>query len=582
MDAPAGPAEDSRRTGAAASLHRRQQRTELCAAAIRALSGQPGLHFRGRLLYRGNLREPMPAPHLHPNDDGGLAALRGAADGMALRLQHSDRALHEHHCPQPATARLVFEMLEQFRVESLADDAMPGVRTNLGRRFRQWSREFEASTLTGTAQGILLFAVAQIGRARVTAEPMAAAVEDLIEATRFELAPHIGTHLAALRRQRFSQSGYAHPARAIAEEIAARCDVLEARMTRPARSAARPPAFALLFEHEHDDDGVPTAAYGRSGALEASAGGYRVFTKAYDKQRNAAGLARPELLRGYRQQLDENIAGQRINVHRLGRALGALLSTRVRDGWDSGAEEGQIDGGRLSLLVASPVERRVFRSERTAARTEATVTFLIDCSGSMKEHSLAAAVLVDVFARALELAGARSEILGFTTGAWHGGRARKEWLRAGRPAHPGRLNEVRHLVFKDVDTSWRRARPGIAGLLKRDLFREGIDGEAVEWACSRLADAGQDSGAERRLLLVLSDGSPTDGATALANDDQYLDHHLQNVVAGHEAAGSTEIYGLGVGLDLGPYYRQSTSLDLSRGTTNAVVDQVLTLLAARR
>ncbi|WP_434616744.1 cobaltochelatase CobT-related protein [Arthrobacter sp. A5] len=501
---------------------------------------------------------------------------------MALRLQHSDRALHQELCPQPTAARLVFEMLEQFRVESHVDDAMRGVRANLSRRFLHWSREFEASTLTGTSQGILLFTIAQMGRARITAEPMAAAVEDLIESTRFELAPRIGAPLAALRRQRFSQSGFAGPARAIAEEIAARCDELETQETRSSRAGSRRPAFALLFEHEHDDDGVPTAAYGRSSALEAAEGGYRVFTKAHDQQRHAADLVRPGLLREYRQRLDEDIARQRINVPRLGRALGTLLSTQVLDGSDSGAEEGRIDGSRLALLVTSPAERRVFRSERTAARTDATVTFLVDCSGSMKEHSLALSVLVDVFARALELAGARCEILGFTTGAWNGGRVRKEWLRAGRPEQPGRLNEVRHLVFKDADTSWRRARPEIAGLLKRDLFREGIDGEAVDWACGRLNGGGQDSGAQRRLLLVLSDGSPMDGATALANDHQYLEHHLREVVAGHEAAGSAEIFGLGVGLDLGPYYRRSTSLDLSSGTTSAVVGQVLALLAARR
>lgn len=565
-----------------ASLRRCKQIDELCAASIRALSGQGGLHFSGRLLYRGNLRVPMPAPHLHPNSyPGGLDSLRGAADGMALRLKHSDRVLHEQLSPRPASAKLVFEMLEQFRAESLLEDAMPGVRANLNSRFLQWTREFEASTLTGSALGILLFTVAQVGRARITAEPIPGDVEDLIESTRFELAPRIGAHLAALRSRRFSQPGFAPFARAIAEVVSARCEQLEAQDERPARSRARSAAFALLFEREHDDY-MPTAGYGRSGSLEAADGGYRVFTRAYDKQHLASDLVRHEQLREYRQRLDDDIRRQGINVSRLARALGALLSTGVADGWDGGAEEGRIDGSTLARLVTSPGERRVFRTERTAARTEATLTFLVDCSGSMKEHCGAVAVLVDVFARALELAGARCEILGFTTAAWSGGRARKDWMHAGQPAYPGRLNEVRHLVFKDADMSWRRARPSIAGLLKQNLFREGVDGEAVDWACARLNRGGQIGATERRVLLVLSDGSPMDGATALTNDDRYLEHHLRDVVAGQEASGGAEIFGLGVGLDLSPYYRRNLSLDLSGGTTSAVVGQVLAMLSARR
>ena len=164
----------------------------------------------------------------------------------------------------------------------------------------------------------------------------------------------------------------------------------------------------------------------------------------------------------------------------------------------------------------------------------------------MKQHSEAVAMLVDVFVRALEQAGVASEVLGFTTGAWHGGRAARDWQRAGSPRHPGRLNEINHLVFKDADTPWRRARHDMAALLKADLYREGIDGEAVDWACDRLLA----HNAERRLLVVVSDGCPMDGATALANDDYYLDHHLREVVARREQQGAVEIFGLGVGLDL--------------------------------
>jgi len=187
------------------------------------------------------------------------------------------------------------------------------------------------------------------------------------------------------------------------------------------------------------------------------------------------------------------------------------------------------------------------------------------------------AMLADSLVRALELAEVPSEVLGFTTGGWQGGRAQRDWLRAGRPPHPGRLNELCHIVFKDVRTSWRQARTAMAALLKGDLFRESIDGEAVDWACARLHRREE----PRKLLIVISDGCPMDGATSLANDAFYLDNHLQQVVQRHERDSSIEIFALGVGLDLSPYYSRSQALDLSASAGNALFAEVIQLLGRR-
>jgi cobaltochelatase CobT len=192
----------------------------------------------------------------------------------------------------------------------------------------------------------------------------------------------------------------------------------------------------------------------------------------------------------------------------------------------------------------------------------------------MKQHIEAIAMLSDVLVRALDQVEVATEILGFTTAAWSGGRAQRDWLQHGRPKHPGRLNELCHMIYKDADTRWRRARPSIAALLKPDLFREGVDGEAVEWACSRMS--GRD--VPRRILLVVSDGSPMDTATNLANDTCYLDNHLKQVVARNEHSGEVEIYGLGVGLDLSPYYSRSLAIDISQGLTNAVFFDLIEML----
>ncbi len=570
-----------------AAARQQQHVEELCAAAIRALSGVADLHFRGRRLHQGQQLLPLFAPHLNPSlESDDFRSFRGAADGMALRVQHSDPALHQRLRPSGALTRTLFDWLEQLRCEALAPADMPGLVRNLRHRHEQWSLAFHHSGLTETASGILLYTTLQICRARVTAEPVVSATEDLIEATRMALAPVLGHRLAQLRRARFDQTAYATHAQAIAQTVADLIqgaqdagqdtpDGSDADQTKSLRNA-----FQLWVDFDHDElgDGMATPAPGNSRVLEESLDGYRIFTTAYDNEFRAVELVRPALLREYRERLDQRIAGQGIQLSRLTRELKALLATPTRDGWDGGQEEGYIDGRQLTQLIVSPTERRLFRTERKEPVADCIVGFLIDCSGSMREHIESVAMIVDVLVRALDQAGVASEILGFTTGAWNGGRARRDWLRAGRPAHPGRLNEACHMVFKDAETSWRRARPSIAALLKGDLFREGIDGEAVTWACARL----QGRSESRRLLLVISDGCPMDSATHQANDAQYLDHHLRQIVAQQEQAGEVEIFGLGVGLDLSAYYPRSQALDLSRSVTNEVFRDILALIAGKR
>jgi cobaltochelatase CobT len=395
---------------------------------------------------------------------------------------------------------------------------MAGMRHNLRHRHEQWSLAFHHSGLTDTARGLLLYAVAQICRARVSGQQVVEETEDMLEATRFALAPLIGHALAGLRRDRADQAAYAVHALAIARTIAAMLHEADDE----GRDAARDPhvddkrsVFSLVADMDQEIiERFTTAESGRSAVLDDAGGAYRVFTTAYDREHDAATLARKEVLADLREKLDRRIAAQGVNIARLARELRALLAEPTRDGWDGGQEEGLIDGRRLAQLVASPTERRLFRTERMEPVADCMVSFLIDCSGSMKEHAESVAMMIDVFARALEQAGVTSEVLGFTTGAWNGGRPQREWVRTGRPVHPGRLNERCHLVFKAAATPWRRARPAMAALLKADLFREGIDGEAVDWACTRLRQRSE----AHKLLLVISDGSPMDSATDLAND----------------------------------------------------------------
>lgn len=570
---------------ASASATRHQQRIDdLCAATIRALSGQAGLHFRGRRLFRGDKALPPFAPHLSPKPEvDDFASFRGAADAMALRLQIADPELHKRLRPTDPMERMLFEMLEQFRVEALAPTDMPGMAHNLRHRFEAWSMAFYNSGLTETSKGILLYTVAQITRSRVTAQPVVEATEDAIEATRMSIVRSLGHDLAGLRRQRLDQAAYAEHALSMASLVAGMLAAYDLQDTGGGNDSDTEPDDKPLdfnlwmdFDSEGEEEGFTTASSGNSRSLAESGGVYRVFTDEFDTEVDAATLVRAAVLQEYRERLDQRIEQQGLSVARLARELNAVLAMPVRDGWIGGQEEGYIDGRQLSQLITSPSERRLFRIEQHAPVADSAVSFLIDCSGSMREHIESVAVLVDVMARALDQIGVTTEVLGFTTNAWNGGRAQKAWMRAGRPPHPGRLNEAAHLIFKDSDTPWRRARPAMGALLKSDLFREGVDGEAVTWAAQRLLQRHDG----RRVLMVISDGSPTDGATTLANDIHYLDHHLCNVVAQLEAQGQVEIYGIGVGLDLSPYYRNNRALDLSKSVTNNVLREIVAMIAA--
>jgi cobaltochelatase CobT len=545
-----------------AALRREHRVRELRAASIRALSQQRGLHFRGTALYRGRRPVPMPAPHLHPPTD------RGTADGIALRLWHNDPDVHAELLPERTASRVVFEMLEQYRVESLVPESWPGVRRNLADRFRGWSQTFEASRSVETASGLVLYTVAQVCRSRITAEAIADSTQDLIEQTRFELASTFDRELASLRRDRHCQKAFGRHARVIAERVAD----LPQLQTEPGEADTRWDAFEWLFDADSDEHTTPGVPGGPRHALDGERTGYRVYSRAYDETRTVLSLVRPAQLREYRALLDRAVEASGVSARTIGRQLGQLLAEPHDDGWETGRDSGLIDGRRLAQLVTTPSERGIFLAESRVCRTDAIVSFLVDCSGSMKAFSEPVAVLVDVFARALELAGVGCEVLGFTTASWNGGRVRHDWNRSGRPRNPGRLNEVRHLVVKSADTRYRSARSAIAGLLKVDLYREGMDGEAVEWARGRLEACAE----HRRILVVISDGSPMDSATALANDQYYLDRHLHDVLA--EQSG-IQVCALGVGLDLSTYYDHCTALDLAEGTTRRVASDVLATIA---
>jgi cobaltochelatase CobT len=520
---------------------------------------------------------------VHGLDDWG--SFRGAADGLALRLKLSDLALHQRLQPLRPVPRLLFDLLEQLRVESLCPPGLQGVAGNLRHRFTRWSLGFQAARHTDGARGLLLYTVAQMARARIAGEPALEQTEDLIEATRAAMAPVLGAELDGLRRQRHDQAAFARHALALAEIVDGLLQA--ANPTQGPGSAGLAPvdpereAFGWLLDLDDPGEAQGQGSSAGPGGLRASAAGptdYRVYTRRYDRVVEAPALVRRDELRELRAELDRRVQAAALPRGRLAGELQRLLAPPVPAGWRGGHDEGLLDGRALARLVATPRERRLFLRQAPQPRSDAVLGVLLDCSGSMRAQMQALAPLLDVLMCALELAGVAGELLGFSTGAWQGGRAWRDWQRAGRPPRPGRLNEQCHIVFKPADMPWRRARPGIAALLKPEIYREGLDGEAVDWAVARLAARAE----PHKLLLVLGDGCPMDRATQLANDDALLDRHLLQVLQRHERDGRVRIGGLGAGVDLSAFHAHHQRLEAGAAPDRHTLRQVLALIARLR
>lgn len=557
-----------------------QKTIELCSATIRSFSKKPTLYFRGNQLYDNNTHIPLYASHLQTQTnakESSISTYRGIADSINLRYAYCDEQLHQSLVPDSPIERFIFELLEQLRVDSLVPKHYSGMRSNLIKHFTEWSLRYHHSGLTETQIGILIYTVAQICWSRLNAIPVVKETEDFIEMTRMGIVSTLGTDLYHMKKVRDDQAAFAVHALSIARHFK---DMLiekegdEAFDEDEQIENLKQCNFKLLLNVDNDQQqATGISAIGESKAWLENDNNYQVFTTAYDKIHYAEKLVRATLLRELREKLDLRIREQGINVFGLTQKLIKRFARPERDDWHYAQEAGYIDGRRLSQLIASPNERRIFKSQRHQPHTDTVITFLLDCSGSMKAHIDNLVLLLDVFGRACENAGIKTEILGFTTGDWNGGQVLKDWRRKGKPKNPGRLNSLSHVIYKDAGTSWRKARKHIAALMKPDLFREGIDGEAIDWAASRLLARSE----KHKVLTVISDGSPMDSATTIANDAYYLDNHLKNIITHYEQHPDINIFGLGVKLDLSVYYRKHASIQFEKKLNNQVFNDVLNL-----
>ncbi|WP_104403189.1 cobaltochelatase CobT-related protein [Vibrio penaeicida] len=567
---------------------RNQQNREHLLATLRSLSGYSDIELKGDRLFQRSQPLVTLAPHLQLRDFGSVMHLeqehalederaiqRGLVDGWVAHLTNTNQVDFLASRPTHQMACWVFDALEQLRVESLISKEFEGMSVNIEMHFEHWSRQYEKAGLLESQVGILLFTLLQMARSRVQSLPIPEIIEEQIESTRMALAPLIGTPLSKLKRSANNQLEYAKFANDIAQVIA---DLIDS--TLEDEGANQPPtrnriAFDLLVENDGEIEcELPVAQAGASTSVEGRALGYQAFTTDYDEERFAASLVRAALLAEFREDLDKQWMQSGMSIRKVAQRMKERFSTPCEPQYQFGEESGLIDGRRLSQIVTSHNEKRVFYTHPQMLKPDMQLTILIDCSGSMRNSIRSVALMVDVLVRAAQLSGIKTEVLGFTTRSWNGGRAQQDWLKARKPKLPGRLNELRHLIFKSASDNWVKSKRQIAAMMKHDLFKEGIDGEAILWAQKRLSN----SECQKKALLVISDGCPMDTATQLANDDAYLARHLSYAIAQCEQEGAL-VTGMGIGLDLSAFYTHHLAVDLDQDTNTKTLFNLIDKIA---
>jgi len=590
------------------------------AQSTRALAGAPHLAVEfgvlGPKLVDGKVLLPEPADPLTGRD---AERLRGQADRLALRLAYHNAAAHARYRPAGSRARELFDTIEDVRCQALGARVLAGVARNLTAALIDTLEKKGARPAPGNRLATMIDALALLVRERLTGEPAPAVASALMERWREDLEKRAGTTLARLAPAADDQQQFALLSHDLARDLDLGYELGAAADGHGARQVGDQPAAPVCGDPpagtaglrvksgkgEMEQDGpqiadgdvltsIPAAADENDRQAEVEAKGdrlmraplieepdnpnrhYKVFTRAHDAIIAAERVCPPEELARLRVSLDQQSKRLQATVVRLANRLERLLLARQKRRWSFDLEEGVLDPARLTRVIVDPLAPLSFKEEDETEFRDTVVTLLLDNSGSMRgQPILVAALCADVLARTLERCGVKVEILGFTTDSWNGGRSREDWLKAGCPPQPGRLSDARYLIYKSADTPWRRSKLNLALMLREDLLKENIDGEALMWAHDRLMARSE----QRRILMVISDGVPLDEATLSANPGSYLEQHLRNVVDWIEARSSVELVAIGIGHDVTDFYQHALSVEGAEQLGGAMMDQLAALFA---
>ena len=538
---------------------------------------------------------PHPPRDLPPRE---AARIRGLADQMALRLAHHDDASHARLRPRSPESQAVFESIEQARTDAIGANALGGVRANLAAVLEEAIERKGLNRTDERSPAPMADILSLLVRERLTGDAPPDGAKTLVDRFRQDIEARAGKDLDRLLERIEDQAAFARITRDIIRDL----DLGDAADGQDAEGEdadeepeggegegqqgeqgdgeSAPPERVQLSDQPSDaadaemvqvdeadmsdasDEALDIGDAAKSARPERKDPGnpepaYKVFTTAHDEIVEAEELCEPEELERLRSYLDQQLASLSSVVSRLANRLQRRLLAKQNRAWMFDLEEGILDAARLARVVVDPTAPLSFKEEQDTEFRDTVVTLLLDNSGSMRGRPImVAAVCADILARTLERCGVKVEILGFTTRAWKGGMSRDDWIKQGKPPQPGRLNDLRHIVYKNADAPWRRARKNLGLMMREGLLKENIDGEALVWAHQRLIGRPE----QRRILMVISDGAPVDDSTLSVNSGHYLERHLRRVIGEIEQNSPVELIAIGIGHDVTRYYRRAVTI----------------------
>ena len=591
------------------------------AEATKTMADDPDLTVTYSVDPPGMTKDAMRLPQVSrrmTRDEIMLA--RGTADAFALRRRYHNEATHARYEPQGQMARELYEAMETARCEAVGARQMPGTAGNIDAKIANDADRKGYTQITQAADAPLSIAAGYLIRHLATGRPLPRGADtvmglwrDFIEGQAADTLGHLDqvladqTAFAKFARKMIADLGYGDQLGddPDAEDDDAPSDDAEEDQDDPDSQGdddsdtddadAKPDqsddeqdqsqaqvSMDDLADTEQADDAElpegeaplvppPPAPYSDADP------NYTVATTDFDEEILAQDLADPAELERLRAYLDQQLEPLKGAVSRLANKLQRRLQAQQNRSWEFDLEEGMLDAGRLARVVANPTTPLSFKVEKDTEFRDTVVTLLIDNSGSMRGRPISiAAICADVLARTLERCQVKVEILGFTTRAWKGGQSRERWLAAGRAQQPGRLNDLRHIIYKGADAPWRRVRDNLGLMMKEGLLKENIDGEALEWAHRRMVARTE----ARKILMVISDGAPVDDSTLSVNPANYLEKHLRDVIAMVQKRRQVELLAIGIGHDVTRYYARAVTITDVDQLAGAMTEQLAALFEA--
>ncbi len=591
---------------------------QVTGAAMRAIARNPELSitFGQEPPYAAGSQVKLPAPSRDLNYQA-VSEVRGQSDSMALRMRHHNAETHHRRMPRNEMARQVYEKMETARCEAIGARRMIGLRENLAAAHESRCREEGFDRITERSEEDLPEVIGYLAREAFTGESPPPAARSMVDLARASIERQIGRGLNDLSGLLHNQDAFAQQMRRLIRDLHLEDEAEQARSDQDSQeddeqeqgggendsqgsedgeevAEASVPTETTESDETDDADGMSDGGdveYMSDEGDEDPAGpsqmprhdhnqnpdnetAYKAWSITHDEIVAAEDLCDPEELSRLRQNLDQQLQYLQGVIARLANRLQRKLLAKQNRSWEFDLEEGILDTARLDRVVVSPMDPLSYKRETDITFRDTIVTLLVDNSGSMRGRPISvAAMSADILARTLERCAVKVEILGFTTRAWKGGLARESWLAEGKPASPGRLNDLRHIVYKSADTPWRRARKNLGLMLREGILKENIDGEALLWAHNRIIGRPE----QRKILMVISDGAPVDDSTLSVNPGNYLEKHLRDTIKWIQAMSPVQLLAIGIGHDVTRYYRRAVTLVDAEQLGGTIMDELTAL-----